>query len=212
MKTLGFALGITLTVLFCTPSIGADFNDEDYHQELSQSAAADPVSELRNQDAAFSLLMEAYRQVQGYMIESDYETRLQAAESLSDLKERRRVLALARQERDLRLKKLFGQLDNLHTTYRHARQLDEREAGVEVPIQVDTVAAAHALKSYVFLVADAGRESIKAVPASLYMADVAPPPDGSVLDEHFHELFVNARGHGPGLAGADLLTIHLHDR
>ena len=117
----------------------------------AQEKKPDVVGELRNQDAAFSLLIEAYQQVQNGLIQSDYDARLQAAAKLTDVEQRRRVIALARQERDLRVQKLSGQLGNLSTTYDYARQRDEREAGIAVPSNVDTRAAAVKLRDFLVI-------------------------------------------------------------
>jgi len=117
----------------------------------AQEKNPDVVGELRNQDAAFSLLIEAYQQVQNGLIQSDYNARLQAAAKLTDMEQRRRVIALARQERDLRVQKLTGQLGNLSTTYDYARQRDEREAGIAVPSNVDPRAAAAKLRDFLVI-------------------------------------------------------------
>ena len=117
----------------------------------------DVVRELRDQDGPFSLLVrayrqaiKAYRQVQNGLIQSDYDARLQAAK-LTDAEWRRRVIALARQERDLRVQKLSAQLGNLATTDDYARQRDEREAGISVLSNVDTKTAAAKLRDFVVI-------------------------------------------------------------
>jgi len=118
----------------------------------------DVVRELRNQDAAFSLLIRAYRQVikayqqvQNGLIQSDYDVRLQAAAKLTGAEQPRRVIALARQESDLHVQKLSAQLGNLSTTYDYARQRDEREAGISVPSNVDPKTAAATLLDFVVI-------------------------------------------------------------
>ena len=180
MKRLGLALGLTLTLLLGAPSNGADFTDEDFGGEPQSEKRADPVSELRNRDSAFSLLIEAFRQLQARLIQSDYEARLRAAASLDNLKTRRKVVVLAKQERDLRLKKLYGQLATLNTAYDYSRDIDEREARVVVPKNVDTVAAAAKLKDFVVLTpASVGLPSSsaeKTIPASFVLAADAPTP------------------------------------
>ena len=98
--------------------------DETALPQATQSKPYDLVSELRNQDSVFSILIEAFRQVQGRVIQTDYEARIKAANALDDLKTRRRVVALANQERDLRVKKLYHQLGSLCTTYDTTRHDD----------------------------------------------------------------------------------------
>lgn len=166
MKFKGFALGYALTALFCVSTFASEITSED-----SAEPKADPIAELRHQDSAFSILIEAYRQLQSYLIQSDYDTRLKAAGELTDLKTRRRVTVLATQERDLRMKKLYGQLDNLTTAYDYARQRDERAAGVETPSAVDTTAAAERLKDFVVITPDAG-----AMPARTVFLDARATP------------------------------------
>jgi hypothetical protein len=180
MKIKGLALGVTLAMLVCTPSFSTETKDEDLLQPVAQARSAHPVSELRNQDAAFSLLIEAFRQVQGRIIQNDYEARLKAASALDDLKTRRRVVVLARQERELRVQKLYHEIGNLSLTYDHTRQDDERAAGVEVPAQIDTAHAAKTLMDYVFIAPAANDESgefkTKTVPAGNYLLDKMPEP------------------------------------
>ena len=102
MKHKGLALGLTLSVLICPFTFSAETTDEAVPQPVSRNYPNDAVSELRNQDSVFSILIEAFRQVQGRVIQTDYESRIQAANTLDDLKTRRRVIVLANQERDLR--------------------------------------------------------------------------------------------------------------
>src|SRR6185295_13031997 len=64
------------------------------------------VSELRGQDNAFALMMESYRQLQVLMIEADYDKRVQLAKSITNPKDRDRVLLMAQQEHDMRITKL----------------------------------------------------------------------------------------------------------
>jgi hypothetical protein len=110
----------------------------------------------------------------------DYEARLQAASRLTDIKARRQVVALARQERDLRIRKLYGQVDNLSTTYDLNRQRLEREAGVEAPSTVDTTAAAEKLRDFVVLTPATDNasdiSSIKTIPARTVLLDTRPTP------------------------------------
>src|SRR5208283_5166614 len=106
MKNKGLALGLTLSMLVCTPSFSVESTDQTASQPTAQTKPVDPIAELRNQDSAFSLLIEAFRQIQGRIIQNDYEARIKAANALSDLKTRRYVAELAKEERDLRVEKL----------------------------------------------------------------------------------------------------------
>jgi hypothetical protein len=145
-----------------------------------QKAPNGIVSELRNQDSVFSILIEAFRQVQGRVIQTDYENRIKAANALGDIKERRRVVVLANQERDLRVKKMYHQLGNLCATYDTTRHDDERVANVEVPVNIDTGHAAKTLMDYVFVAPapsdKSGEKKVQSIPASNYLLDKMPAP------------------------------------
>ena len=151
MKILGLALGLTSTILFGSLAVAADLPEDEFYQASTLRNSENPASELRNQDKAFSLLIEAYRQVQGYIIESDYDARLQAIAGLTDPKAHRQALVLAKQERDLRRQKLYGQMGKLNTAYSTARDVDVREVGLNVPSEVDPIAASKQLQTFVFI-------------------------------------------------------------
>jgi hypothetical protein len=181
MKNKGLALGLTLTMLVCPLSFSAETQgDAAAARPVAAHKSVDPVSELRNQDSAFALLMEAFRQIQGRIIQNDYEARVQAANALGDLKTRRRVVELANQERDLRVRKLYHQIGNLNLTYDNTRHDDERVANVEVPMHIDTAHAAKTLMDYVFIAPatdeKSGEIKTKTVPAGDYLLDKLPPP------------------------------------
>jgi hypothetical protein len=180
MKHKGLALWLTLSVLICPFSFSTETTDKAALPQATQSKPSDLVSELRNQDSVFSILIEAFRQVQGRVIQTDYEVRIKAANALDDLKTRRRVVVLANEERDLRVKKLYHQLGNLCATYDTTRHDDELAAGVEVPVNIDTTHAAKTLMDYVFIapVADdkAGEKKTQTIPASNYLLDKLPDP------------------------------------
>jgi hypothetical protein len=180
MKQKGLALWLTLSVLICPFSFSAETKDEAAPRPVPQNNHADAVSELRNQDSVFSILIEAFRQVQGRVIQTDYEARIKAANALDDLKTRRRVIVLANEERDLRVKKLYHQLGNLCATYDTTRHDDELVAGVEVPVNIDTTHAAKTLMDYVFIgpaVDDkSGEKKTQTIPASTYLLDKLPDP------------------------------------
>jgi hypothetical protein len=180
MKHKGLALWLTLSVLICPCSFSAETKVEAATQPVTQNNPTDVVSELRNQDSVFSILIEAFRQVQGRVIQTDYESRIKAANALDDLKTRRRVVVLANQERDLRVKKLYHQIGNLCTTYDTTRRDDEHAAGVEVPVNINTTHAAKTLMDYVFIapVADdkSGEKKTRTIPAINYLLDKLPDP------------------------------------
>jgi len=180
MKHKGLAVWLTLSVLICPLSFSAETADEAALPPAIQNNPADAVSELRNQDSIFSILIEAFRQVQGRVIQTDYEARIKAANTLDDLKTRRRVVVLANQERDLRVKKLYHQIGNLCTTYDTTRHDDERAASVEVPINIDTTHAAKTLMDYVFIAPapsdNSGEKKTQTIPASNYLLDKMPDP------------------------------------
>jgi hypothetical protein len=181
MKYKGFALWTALSVVLVATTFAAEINARDDSATASATGRnTNPVSELRNDDSAFSLLIEAYRQFQNHLIQMDYNARLHAASLLTDIKVRRQVTVLAKQERELRIRKLYGQVDNLSTTYDLNRQRLEREAGVEAPSTVDTTAAAEKLRNFVVLTpatesaSDIG--SIKTIPARTVLLDTRPAP------------------------------------
>jgi hypothetical protein len=180
MKHKGLALWLTLSVLICPFSFSAETKDEAAPQSVTENTPTNAVLELRNQDSAFSLLIEAFRQVQGRVIQTDYEAHIKAANGLDGLEARRRVVALANEERDLRVKKLYHQLGNLCTTYDTTRHDDERAANVEVPVNVDTTHAAKTLMDFVFIAPAPNDKSdenkTQAIPAGSYLLDKLPDP------------------------------------
>ena len=142
MKWL-FTAWVLLGVLFLMPASGDDPRDA--------RTSVDVAVGLGNQDAALSLLLEAFRQIQGSVIQSDYDSRIRAAGSLRDMEVRHTVAILADIERYLRGRKLEKQVGNLLTAYEYARKSDEREAGVTVPSGVDLETAANKLKGFRFI-------------------------------------------------------------
>lgn len=181
MKIKGLALGLTLSMLVCTSSFSVESTGGSANQPTAQTKPADPIAELRNQDSAFSLLIEAFRQIQGRIIQNDYEARIKAANALSDLKTRRYVFQLAKQERDLRVAKLYHQIGNLNLTYDHTRRDDERARAVaDVPVHIDTRHAAKTLMDFVFIAPTApdknGEIKTTTIPAKNYLLDKMPEP------------------------------------
>ncbi|MCG3147360.1 MAG: hypothetical protein PCFJNLEI_00799 [Verrucomicrobiae bacterium] len=91
------------------------------------------VTQLRNQDNAFALMMESYRQIQLLMIESDLDKRIQLAKTIVEPKERDRILDLAQQEYDQRIAKLQQTLKSFDGAYDTTRQdLQKKTGGVIV--------------------------------------------------------------------------------
>src|SRR5690349_21674944 len=87
-------LGLAMTMLVCTTWVSAESKDGAAQQSTFQTNSVDPIIELQNQDTAFSLLLEAFREIQGRIIQNDYEARIKAANALADLETRRRVVEL----------------------------------------------------------------------------------------------------------------------
>jgi len=118
---------------------------------LALDLRAQPTSELQNHDSAFSLLITAFAEVQTSLIESDYHTRQQAALSIQDYQARQDVVKLARQERELRLRKLNRQLAELSAAYVHSRQSDAQKNGEHSAATVDIQDAQKKLNGFVIV-------------------------------------------------------------
>jgi len=112
---------------------------------------AQAASELQNHDSAFSLLIAAFAEVQTSLIENDYQARQQAAASIQDYQARQHVMNLARQERELRLRKLNRQLAELSAAYVHSRQSDAQKNGDHPPAKVDIQDAQKKLNRFVII-------------------------------------------------------------
>src|SRR5271155_5229468 len=89
MHDKALKLGLTLTMLASTTSLSVESKDGPAPQSAAQTNPADPILELQNHNSAFSLLIEAFREVQGRIIQNDYEARIKASNALDDLKTRR---------------------------------------------------------------------------------------------------------------------------
>jgi len=109
------------------------------------------TSELENHDSAFSLLITAFAEVQTSLIENDYQAQQQAAASIQDYQTRQDVVKLARQERELRLRKLNRQLAELSAAYVHSRQSDAQKNGDHPPAKVDIQDAQKKLNRFVIV-------------------------------------------------------------
>ena len=156
------------------------------------------VAELRSQDSAFALTIQAYREIQTFMIERDYEARLKAGASHNAPSIRQEVARLAALERNLRLQKLDANVANLRTTYDHARRLDEVDAGVTVPANSDTTAAAKQLHEMVFIApplsGQPGVGSSRSIPVNSVLS---PMPEEAYLN-----LLRQSTGQTPALGEA----------
>jgi hypothetical protein len=179
MKHRVLALGLTLTMLTCTPSFSADCKDEPALRPGAQTESG-PISKLQNQDTAFSILIEAFRQIQGRIIQNDYEACITTANARCDLKTHRIVVKLAEQERELRVEKLDYQIVNLDLAYEHTRRDDAHAVAVDVPVHIDAVHAAKSLMDDVFIAPTApdkdGKVETTTVPARDYLLGRTPDP------------------------------------
>lgn len=115
------------------------------------SLPVEAAPELQNQDRAFSLLIEGYGEVQSSLIESDYQARLGASESIANPVARRHACELAKQERHLRVAKLKRQLTEMAVAYHYSRQPDERDTGSNVRERIDPTTAARSLRNFVLV-------------------------------------------------------------
>jgi len=134
------------------------------------------ASELANRDAAFSLLMEAFGEVQGALIEEDYQTRLQAAKSVADSLARGHVLDLAKQERDLRLGKLQRQLAEIAVAYHYSRQTDQRDGAVSEREKIDPTDDARTFLKFVFVGAIQTGDETNAIDSVVVIRGVPSEP------------------------------------
>jgi len=112
------------------------------------------VAKIQNQDSAFSLVLEAYRQFQSYIIQHDYEAQLAAARQLPDRFARWEAIALAKKERQLRVNRLGTRLLELSATYGYARRQEEQADGVNAPSAVDPADASEKLHDFVVIAPD----------------------------------------------------------
>jgi hypothetical protein len=178
MKRLisGGLLGsLAIVILFC-----ATVQAEEASNGLSLESQRMPASELQKHDSAFAILMETYRQFQNHLIQVDYSNRLNAAASLPEIETRKEVVALATQERDLRLRRLAAQVAVFIAAYGHTRQYDEQAVGPPVRNRADMRTAAEKLRDFVIF-APATNSSpqpdlLEVFPASSVLLDKYPKP------------------------------------
>ncbi len=166
---------MAIATLFCVP-----VQAEEASNVLSLESQTISASELHKQDSAFALLVETYRQFQNNIIQADYSNRLNAAASLPEIETRKEVVALATQERDLRIKRLAAQLAVFTVAYDHARQHDEQVVGAPVRDRADTKTAAKKLRNFVVLAPATnslpGADLLEILPASSVLIDKYPNP------------------------------------
>jgi hypothetical protein len=184
MKAL--ALGLC-GVFVVGAAVAAGVDGANIRREIRK--ICDPVCELRSQDAAMSLLLEAYRQFQSHQIESDFEGRLKAANAMSQERGslviassstgvqtlRAFVVMLAEKERDLRFEQLQTQVVNFRSAYGCARRIDEEQLDTTVPTAIDTRKAASKLRNFNIIapgtLARANFRSPRAISASTVLLD-----------------------------------------
>ena len=159
MKLL-FIRNTTFVAVLCSAAAVYAGSDKPVAGGRAAAPPASPVAVVRNHDAAFSLLIESFQQLQTAMIESDYQERLVMSEAVTDENARARVLKLAGQERDLRLAKLARQLQQMLASYDVARGDYQKQAGVVVPNSVNTDQAAAQLKQFVAFVPESAPKKV----------------------------------------------------
>ena len=110
---------------------------------LRSKKKADSAVEQRNEDSAFSILMESYRFLNGYRIEADYAAQVKTAQSLTDPADREHALQAAGQDRELRLGKLNSTLTNFLSTYQVSREPEEPDRPASAPLPTAAARASH---------------------------------------------------------------------
>lgn len=163
-------------------------------QPTRSSKFCDPICELRSQDAAFSLLVETFRQHQSYRIDTEYRERLRAATEAGREKAgfffesdteglrmlRQFIYGMAKQEAQLRMAKLETQVANLQAAYSCVRKIDEDYIGEKVAKNLDSRVAQEKLRDFVILspgtIAKVGSAETRSVPANLVLLNSPPGP------------------------------------
>lgn len=169
MKTrLMVVLGLCLSCVLIVPSIFANTTF------VGSSARIRSAGELKNQDMAFALLLEVYREYEGSRIQGQYEYRLAAVSSLRQkptairylnvdgvviedrspamMALRALVQSLVEQERNLEVRGLETRVQNFDAVYRTVRRYDEMQLGQTVPCRIDGDVAADQLRGLVAFV------------------------------------------------------------
>jgi len=169
-----------VAALFCASICTLRAQAEAGSSAPEVGSTAISASEARIHDLAFSLLLETYRQFQNNLIQSDYSNRLSAAATLTDSTTRKEVIALARQERDLRLRRLTAQLVAFSTAYDHSPQYDERGVGVTSRVGVGMRAAARKLQGFVVIApatdGSQDAQAMRTLPSSAVLLNRCPTP------------------------------------
>jgi hypothetical protein len=179
-RTTGLLELLAIAALSCVTfhAMKAQAEEEPYTPTLGNQTVS--ASESREHDSAFAFLLETYRQFQNNLIQTDYSNRLNAAASLTEIETREEVIALATQERDLRIRKLAAQLAIFTVAYGHSPPRDEQAVSVGVRNGVDTESAARKLRNFVvFAPATNGSpraDAVRTLPASAVLLDKYPNP------------------------------------
>ncbi|MEI6084601.1 MAG: hypothetical protein WCS70_09900 [Verrucomicrobiota bacterium] len=93
-------------------------------------------------------MMESYRQMQVIMIESDYDKRVQLAKSITNPKERDRVLLMAQQEHDMRITKLQQTVKGFDSAYDTTSKDMQRRTGGEIVTKITPQEASEQLRHF----------------------------------------------------------------
>ncbi len=201
-KRLMIVLGICLWCLGDLPSLIASPSSVDSYAQIGSAG------ELRNQDMAFALLLEVYREYEGARIQGQYERRIVAVDSLPQkpthirsisvdglviedrspamLALRAFVQSLVEQERNLEISGLQSRMKDFSFVYNTVRRQDETRFGRAVPCQLDTEAAAERLRGMVAFVGGSildgrgGKPRVVAVDEVLRRAPMKPMAPGLV--------------------------------
>ncbi len=174
-RTTGLLGSLAIAALFCVTVRAIKVHAESDPVTLTPGSQTESTSGPSTHNSAFALLLETYRQFQNNLIQTDYSNRLSAAASLTESKTREEVLALAAQERDLRLRKLAAQLAMFTVAYGHLPQDDEQAAGASARNGVDTKAAAKKLRNFVVFApstnSSPGADAVQTLPSSAVLLD-----------------------------------------
>jgi hypothetical protein len=139
MNTKGVVTGIVFIAAMVPLAIAAD---------RTAATRTNAVAQLRSQDNAFALMMEAYRQIQSLMIEADYDKQVKLAQAIPNPADRDRVLKLIQQDYDDRLAKLEETLKNFGGAYDTTRQELQVQAGQQLVSQTSPEEAHQQLRRF----------------------------------------------------------------
>jgi hypothetical protein len=171
---------LAIAALFCAAVHAIKVHAEPDSDTLMPESQTESTSGLCKHNSAFALLLETYRQFQNNLIQTDYSNQLVAAASLTESKTRKEVIALATQERDLRIRKLAAQLAMFSVAYGHFPQDDEPVASAAARNGLDAKAAAKKLRNFVVFApatnSSPGAAAVQTLPASAVLLDEYPDP------------------------------------